>query len=213
MILIAFENDVFALPKQYPLENIGDWKEDEMDSTHIIPEETDKLLPSVKRRRRKTEEETVSDKHDKIQVSELEESDDLDKTITENHKIIDKKLFKKYFTYNSLGDMQENLYMTEGTILNKIIANSIRNGLDSFKKDALNMTIDRLSTEKPFKVVNTAARILDFNKQNQEGQGLKILTPQQMLSRLPISLAQLKAGNNSEKLKNEIRQLFYSLKN
>ena len=42
---------------------------------------------------------------------------------------------------------------------------------------------------------------------NQEGQGLKILTPNSMLSRLPISLAQLNAGNNSEKLKNEIRQL------
>ena len=40
---------------------------------------------------------------------------------------------------------------------------------------------------------------------------LKILIPNQMLSRLPISLAQLKAGNNSEKLKNEIRQLLYSL--
>ena len=50
-----------------------------------------------------------------------------------------------------------------------------------------------------------------MRRQNQEGQGLKILTPQQMLSRLPISFAQLKAGNNSEKLKNEIRQLLYSL--
>ena len=48
-------------------------------------------------------------------------------------------------------------------------------------------------------------------RRNQQGQGLKILTPDQMLSRLPISLAQLKAGNNSEKLKNEIRQLLYSL--
>ena len=48
-------------------------------------------------------------------------------------------------------------------------------------------------------------------RRNQEGQGLKILTPKQMLSRLPISLAQLKAGNNSEKLKNEIRQLLHSL--
>ena len=45
----------------------------------------------------------------------------------------------------------------------------------------------------------------------QKAKGLKILTPSQMLSRLPISLAQLKAGNNSEKLKNEIRQLLYSL--
>ena len=48
-------------------------------------------------------------------------------------------------------------------------------------------------------------------RRNQQGQGLKILTPNQMLSRLPISLAQLKAGNNSQKLKNEIRQLLYSL--
>ena len=48
-------------------------------------------------------------------------------------------------------------------------------------------------------------------RRNQKGEGLKILTPNQMLSRLPISLAQLKAGNNSEKLKNEIRQLLYLL--
>ena len=45
----------------------------------------------------------------------------------------------------------------------------------------------------------------------QRGQGLKILTSSQMLSRLPITSAQLKAGNNSEKFKNEIRQLLYSL--
>ena len=44
-----------------------------------------------------------------------------------------------------------------------------------------------------------------------EGKGLKILTPNQMLSRLPIYLVQLKAVNYLEKLKNEIRQLLYSL--
>ena len=44
-----------------------------------------------------------------------------------------------------------------------------------------------------------------------QGQGLKILTPDQMLGRLPITLAQSKAGNNSQKLINEIRQLLYSL--
>ena len=48
-------------------------------------------------------------------------------------------------------------------------------------------------------------------RRNQERQGLKILTPDQMLSRLPITLAQLKAGNNSEKLRNEIRQLLHLL--
>ena len=44
-----------------------------------------------------------------------------------------------------------------------------------------------------------------------KGKGLKILTPNQILSRLPINLAQLKAGNNSEKLKKDVRQLLYSL--
>ena len=50
------------------------------------------------------------------------------------------------------------------------------------------------------------------SKQNKtEGKGLKILTPEQMLQRLPIALAQVKAGNNSENLLNEIRQVIYSL--
>ena len=44
-----------------------------------------------------------------------------------------------------------------------------------------------------------------------ERTGLKILTPKQMLQRLPIALAQVKAGNNSESLLNEIRQIVYSL--
>ena len=48
-------------------------------------------------------------------------------------------------------------------------------------------------------------------RRNQQGKDIKILTPDQMLSRLPITLAQLHAGNNSEKLKYEIRQLLYSL--
>ena len=48
-------------------------------------------------------------------------------------------------------------------------------------------------------------------RRNQPGWELKILTPNQMLSRLPIFLAQLKAGNNSEKLKNEISRLLYFL--
>ena len=45
----------------------------------------------------------------------------------------------------------------------------------------------------------------------QEGTGLKILTPKQMLQILPIALAQIKAGNNSKSLLNEIRQIVYSL--
>ena len=46
---------------------------------------------------------------------------------------------------------------------------------------------------------------------NKEGKGLKILTNKEMLNRLPILLAQIQAGNNSIKLKNEIREILYSL--
>ena len=49
------------------------------------------------------------------------------------------------------------------------------------------------------------------NETEQEGTGLKILTPKQMLQRLPIALVQVKAGNNSENLLNELRKIVYSL--
>ena len=47
--------------------------------------------------------------------------------------------------------------------------------------------------------------------QAKYGRGLKILTPEQTLQRLPIALAQVKASNTSEKLLNEIRQIIYFL--
>ena len=61
------------------------------------------------------------------------------------------------------------------------------------------------------KIIHIVEGIFYLNQLDQSGKGLKITTPDQMLSRLPIAFAQLEAGNNSEKLKNEIRQLLYSL--
>ena len=55
-----------------------------------------------------------------------------------------------------------------------------------------------------------AEKILEFNNQRKE-KGLKTLTSKQMFQRLPIALAQIKAGNNSKSLLNEIRQIVYSL--
>ena len=75
------------------------------------------------------------------------------------------------------------------------------------------MSKDEIEIEKPDKILKIVEEIINFNKKIKKklGYGLKILTSDQMLSRLPIFLAQLKAGHNSEKLKNEIRQLSYSL--
>ena len=68
------------------------------------------------------------------------------------------------------------------------------------------MSDDEIEIEEPDKIVDIVEKILEFNRKNQEGQGLKILTPDQMISRLPK-----KAEINLEKLKNEIRQLLSSL--
>ena len=75
------------------------------------------------------------------------------------------------------------------------------------------MSKEEIENKTPDKILKIVKEILNFNNkiQKQQGSGLKILTPNEMLSRLRITLAQLKAGNNSEKLKNEIRQILYSL--
>ena len=55
------------------------------------------------------------------------------------------------------------------------------------------------------KIIDIVERSLEFNQLNQSGQGLKILTPNQMLNILPISLAQLNAGNQKNLQKTFIR--------
>ena len=89
--------------------------------------------------------------------------------------------------------------------------NLIKSGLKDFKEKIEDMSKKKKKTERPNEIVNIVEKILGFNNRQQSGQGLKILTPSQILSRLPISLAQLNAENSLEKLKNEIRQLLYSL--
>ena len=110
-----------------------------------------------------------------------------------------------------------NILKNVGSIFSVASVNEVR--ADSIKKvvSKLKRIIeyapkdDALKTEEKEKIIDIVERILFFNRLNQSGQGLKILTSNQMLSRLPISLAQLKARNIFEKLKKEIRQLLSSL--
>ena len=100
----------------------------------------------------------------------------------------------------------------EDTENNKVKVSFIENDLIDLKKDIGNAPKDDVDKiEKMNKVADIVELLLQRNNEDQEESGLKILTTSQMLSRLPISLAQLTAGNNSEKLKNEIRQLLHPL--
>ena len=129
--------------------------------------------------------------------------------IKEEEKNINNELFQKYFTnYQSPSDMHKKLRETEGK-KNEDQVYAIKKVLNKMKKLIENVPEDRkFKIEENQKIIDIVERILYFN---QSGECLKVLTLNQMLSKLPISLAQLKAGNNSEKFKNEIRQLLYSL--
>ena len=94
---------------------------------------------------------------------------------------------------------------------NSKLVEILNSGLEDLEKEIKEMSKETIEIEKPYNIVKVVKKILDINKHSQEGKGIKILTPNQMLSILPTTLAQLKVRNNSEKLKNEIRQLLYSL--
>ena len=121
-------------------------------------------------------------------------------------------MFNYYFSkYQIPSDMYKKLRETKGN-KNEDQVYSIKEILDKIKNKIKNFSDNKIFTvERNEKIIYIVERILYFNQLKQQGLGLKILTPNQTLSRLPITLAQLKAGNNSEKLKNEIRQLLYSL--
>ena len=93
---------------------------------------------------------------------------------------------------------------------------TIRKGNKSVeqRKTSANLNMFYNARESAIKFIEDyGSMILEAKKlaREQEGTGLKILTPNQMLKRLPIALAQIKAGNNSESLLNEITQIVYSL--
>ena len=124
---------------------------------------------------------------------------------------INSEIFQRHLKFHRPSDMLKLVYKTNNKKKSSELVNIIQSGLSGLKNEIKNMSEEEKEIEKPNEIIDIVEEILKFNKQNQQEQGLKILTIDQMLSRLPISLAQLKGGNNSQKLKNEIRQLLYSL--
>ena len=155
------------------------------------------------------EEESEENKLEKIKDSYKK----FIKYIKNESEGINYELFKKHFNFVVPGALTKKLYETKNKKESNELVEKIKNRWSDLKVEIKKMSENEIKTEKPDKILEIVKEILDFNKKirKQQGLGLKILTPDQMLSRLPIYLAQLKAGNNSEKLKTEIRQILYSL--
>ena len=93
--------------------------------------------------------------------------------------------------------MFKAIYTTNDRKKNDDLVDIINSGVNNFKNEIENMFEEEKEIEKPNEIVDIVEKIIEFNNRTQSGQGLNILTPEQMFSRLPIFLAQLRAGNNS----------------
>ena len=109
------------------------------------------------------------------------------------------QILRDYFLYQTLSYLTEDLYYYSEEIKNYEIIKNINNGLIELSNSINSKEIPE--NENPEKVVNIVEKIIDFNKK-QKGKGTRILTPKQMLQRLPIVFAQVKAGNTPENLLN-----------
>ena len=93
--------------------------------------------------------------------------------------------------------MFKAIYTTNDRKKNDDLVDIINRGVNNFKNEIENMFEEEKEIEKPNEIVDIVEKIIEFNNRTQSGQGLNILAPEQMFSRLPIFLAQLRAGNNS----------------
>ena len=116
--------------------------------------------------------------------------------IANKEKMVDNNLFKEYFEYSSPSGVYKNLNTTTGIEKNKTELNKIQDKLADLMVNIENNPTNNVEKIRNRKNMVEIVNLIEFNKLNQLGKKLKILTPNHMLSRLPISLAHLKAGNN-----------------
>ena len=158
------------------------------------------------------EQEEKQDEKHKEQEKQDKKPFDLEKTVRMFDAHVKEEVFQNYFKLQKPSLMYKVLHTLNDKEKTINLVNMFNSGLKDLKEEIKKMSKEEIENERPDEIVNIVEMILDFNKQNQQkGQGIKILTPNQTLNRSPIALAQLQAGSNSNKLKNEIRQLLYYL--
>ena len=102
---------------------------------------------------------------------------------------INMELFQKYFNFQVPSFILKDLDHTTTKKENIDLVNRTKSGFSNLKEETEEMSENQKAIQTSDKIVNIVEEILEFNRQNQQRQELKILTLEQMRSRLPISLA------------------------
>ena len=215
MIINAFKNEIFPLvPSGYTSDDKS-LRLDSPTSSFSTTDKSDMFDES-------NESDFTADDLDKMYIGN---ADDLDELLLDTEKYLDPDLIEKYFFSRSLKKISEFLKHKRDTSYGKVEVALVKNKLKDLKNDIKYMPENEVKNKKLDLLAGLVEKILDINRllnipdleseesaaQRQQGQGLKILTPQQMITRLPILLAQLKVGNNLQTLKNERRQIVHLL--
>ena len=134
------------------------------------------------------EREQQTSKKEPLKKPTKDDVSNLNEWINEKERGINSDIFQTHFQFQRSSDMLKSLYRKNDKKTNSKLVNMVKNGLSDLKNEIENMGEEEKEIEKSNEIKDIVEKTLEFNKQNQQGQGLKILTPDQMLSRLPISL-------------------------
>ena len=135
----------------------------------------------------------------KRRKSKLKMQQEFMNKIIANEKDINIEIFCKYFKYQNLSFLAKYLIRATQAKTEQLV-NSVNDGLIDLRSAIIRKEIPE--SENPNKIVDIVEK---------KGNGIKVLSPKQMLQRLPITLAQVKSANISENKPNKIRQIIYSL--
>ena len=148
---------------------------------------------------KKEEEEEQKNKQD---GTPFDPDEVIEWMINKERAPINNELFKKHFKVQNPIVMYKVLYETKDNEKNSKLVDIFNSGLKDLEEEFKKMSVKERITEKPYNIVKVVNRILEFNgqyqqnqqnQQNQQGEGLKILTPNRMLSRLPITFFSIKS--------------------
>ena len=141
------------------------------------------------------------EEQEEIQKEPITNANAFNEWIIKKEADINGELFIKNFNFQRPRDILKNLNQINDKEKKNKLVNVINSGLKDIKEEIKELSKEERENKNPDKIVEIVEDILRFIKQKQEGRGIKMLTPKQMLSRLPISLPQLKQGIIQKNLK------------
>ena len=153
------------------------------------------MIMSTSRKKKKKNSDKKLDKKEprkKLTKIDAKESNEL---INKEETIRNRVLFQKHLIFQMPTPMLKVVYITNNRRKNEKLVNVVKNGLSDLKDEIKEMSENEIEKEKPYKIVNIVEKICEFNRQNQEGQGLKILSEiaGEMLGRLPDYFSTIKS--------------------